>query len=176
MSAMPTGHDTQCVSETKRCISRVTWTPSNRVRQVGSVILQNCISPPMTRISAHTIMLIQLPLFESPHDHAPTSRRQEWRWPNKPRPHIMRSDSPAAEEEVWAFPLSALLGISAVQQVTQSFECLMAAECGSWKRVKFKDGLVGPARWVFCPGVLGILELMVLIQVRFRLLSRNYRG
>lgn len=28
-----------------------------------------------------------------PHKHGPTTRPQEWRWPNKARPHIMRSDS-----------------------------------------------------------------------------------
>lgn len=101
----------------QRSISSITWTSSNRVRQVGSVILQECISPPVK----HTIQQ------SSPQtcSHSWTSR--EWRWPNKPCPHIMGSDSPAAAGEAWAFPLPVLLGISSVHRVTQPFGCSMAA-------------------------------------------------
>lgn len=117
------------------CVSTVSWTPSNPVRQVSSVILQDCVSRPVTLIIAHAIMLIQLPLFRFP--TAPSTRPQDWRWPNKPRPYIMRSDSRAAEGEAWASPRLFFL---AYLQFSEWLNPLDAPWLlgGSWETVELK--------------------------------------
>lgn len=62
-----------------------------------------------------------------PHSQAPTTKPWESRWPNKPRPHLMRSDSPHCRGRGLGFPPSVPLGLSSAQRVTQPSGCPMAA-------------------------------------------------
>lgn len=116
----------------------------SRVRQIGLVVLQDCLLPPMTHISVYSIPIL--------YNHGPTIRPRECRWPNKARARIMRSDSPLQRERPGLPPVSVLLGISSVQRVTQPFGCPMAA---GWQLRKswIKDGLVSPASCFCCPSV-----------------------
>lgn len=72
----------------------------------------------------HTNSAASVPI---PYSQAPTTKPWESRWPNKPRPHLMRSDSLHCRGRGLGFPLSVPLGISSVQQVTQPSGCPMAA-------------------------------------------------
>lgn len=86
---MPTGHDIQFVCE---ATLHLPLGPSLIKSSSFSPFARLLIAPSDThqRSFHHTNSAGRAQIA---HKHGPATGPHEWRWPNKPRPHIMRSDS-----------------------------------------------------------------------------------
>lgn len=156
---MPTGHDSQFVCE---ATLHLPLGPSLIKSSSFSPFARLLIAPSDThqRSFHHTNSAGRAQIA---HKHGPATGPHEWRWPNKPRPHIIRSDSLLLRERP---------GLSRrpfVLTCLQFSEWLSPLPHGSWAaagKSRVYDDLVGTASCCFCPRVAVILDWVTKLKWR----------
>lgn len=81
--------------------------------------------------------------------HGPATGPHKWRWPNKPRPHIMRSDSPMLRERPGLSPRPFVLAFLQFSEWLSPLDTTWQLAGKIW----VYDDLVGTASCSFCPCV-----------------------